>query len=329
MNEIQIDKTSFASKVLQLADAIQSAVQHGRYAAGDALPSINELSRSQGIARDTVFKAYKELIRRGVAESSPARGYRVLGGDSKVFMLLDSYSPFKDELYNAFVQALPSNYKVDLAFHHYNFNAFRAIIADSIGKYNQYVVMNFNNEKISAVLKKIDPSKLLILDWGDYRSESYSYVCQDFGEQPYRCFEQALPLLRKYNTFVYVSPDDCAHPEITFRYCEQFCHRYDFSCERLSRLTDTDVISGKAFLVFRQKDLVQLLRICRQKKLQTGRDVGLIAYNDTLLYEVIENGITSISTDFRQMGQTAAHFVASREMVQVVVPTSLIVRGSL
>ena len=65
---------------------------------------------------------------------------------NKVLLMLDVYSPFKDVLYNAFVQNLPKNYKVDLVFHFYNERLFETVIHDSLGRYNHYVIMNFSNE---------------------------------------------------------------------------------------------------------------------------------------------------------------------------------------
>jgi hypothetical protein len=47
------------------------------------------------------------------------------------------------------------------------------------------------------------------------------------------------------------------------------------------------------------------------------------------MYEIIENGITVISTDFAMMGQQAAEFVKSREKIQEVIPARMIVRNSL
>lgn len=39
--------------------------------------------------------------------------------------------------------------------------------------------MNFDNEKLSPHLYKIDSSKLLLLDFGKFDKKDYSYVCQD------------------------------------------------------------------------------------------------------------------------------------------------------
>jgi DNA-binding transcriptional regulator YhcF (GntR family) len=326
---LQINTSLNSTKQVQLIDAVIQAISTGEYSVGDTLPSVNQLSSELNISRDTVFKAYSELRRRGIIQSTPAKEYRVADVNNKVFMFLDAYSPYKDVLYNSFVSNLPENYQVDLGFHHYNLRVFETVILDSIGKYNMYVIMNFNNEKIADVLRKIDPNKLLILDWGDYKAENYSYVCQDFGEQAYQSLSQAKPMLHKYSQINVVYPKESVHPEITLHYLESFCKENHYHCSITERISDQSVITGQVYLVFRQKDLVDILKYSKAKKLKVGKDIGIIAYNDTPLYEVIEDGITSISTDFSKMGRKAAEFIICKKNIQEIIPTQLIIRGSL
>jgi DNA-binding transcriptional regulator YhcF (GntR family) len=323
------DASGTHTKMQRVIDTILNAINYGAYEIGDDLPSVNKLSKQFGLSRDTVFKAYCELKKRGLVESTPAKGYRVARTTSRVLLFLDSFSPFKDELYNSFVSNLPPSCKVELAFHHYNYTVFESVILDSIGKYNMYVVMNFNNEKISDILYKIDANKLLILDWGQYKDEKYAYVCQDFGEQPYKCLVEAGKLLQKYRKICYVHPEGCFHPAATLEYFKRFCTERDFLWEYTQIIDDSTILSGQAYFFFRQRDLVEIIKLAHAKKLRTGTDIGLLAYNDSPLFEVIENGITTISTDFRLMGAKAAEYVKTKEKIQEIIPTRLIVRNSL
>jgi len=324
-----MDSSVTHTKMQRVINAILNAINYGAYEVGDELPSINKLSVQFGLSRDTIFKAYQELKKRGLVESTPAKGYRVARITSRVLLFLDSYSPFKDELYNSFVTNLPSSYKVELAFHHYNYAVFESVLLDSIGKYNMYVVMNFNNEKISDILYRIDANKLLILDWGQYKDEKYSYVCQDFGEQPYRCLVHAKALLQKYRKICYVYPEGSFHPEITLEYFKRFCSENSLEWEFTEIIDERTVLPQQVYFFFRQKDIVSILKVAHDKGLKTGRDIGLLAYNDSLLYEVLENGITTISTDFRMMGARAAEYIKTKEKIQEIIPTRLIIRNSL
>ena len=167
------------TKVKQLADLISQDISMGRYKTDTALPSINQLSHNYKVSRDTVFKAFIDLKERGIIDSTPGKGYYVVNRQKNILLLLDEYSPFKDTLYNSIIRRLSTRYKVDLWFHQYNEALFNAILRDSIGRYNKYVVMNFDNEKISPYLYKIDSSRLLLLDFGQFDKREYSYICQD------------------------------------------------------------------------------------------------------------------------------------------------------
>jgi DNA-binding LacI/PurR family transcriptional regulator len=63
--------------------------------------------------------------------------------------------------------------------------------------------------------------------------------------------------------------------------------------------------------------------------LKLGQDIGIISYNDTMLKEVVEDGITTISTDFKLMGRNLAKMIFSGEHKQIENPNYLIIRKSL
>ncbi|MDR1864209.1 MAG: GntR family transcriptional regulator [Bacteroidales bacterium] len=326
---MKIEFAQKGTKGQQLIDALTVAIGQGQYKRGDFLPSINLLSKEVNVSRDTVFKAYAELKRRGLVASMAAKGYYVNGAVNKVFMLLDTFSPFKDVLYNAVISHLPHNYTVDLLFHHYNLRVFESVIADSLGRYGKYVVMNFDNEKINDMLQKIDKGKLLILDMGKHRTKDDAYVCQDFDQALYQCLQAGWALLRRYRRLVLYFPDTSPHPRSSIRYFKRFCKDYNMEAEVATRIEKSDIQCGTAYLVIPQKELVEMVKFCRDRRLNLGRDVGLIAYNDSPLYEVIDRGVTVISTDFAAMGKRAAEFIKSGQKIQEIVPTQLILRGTL
>ena len=66
--------------------------------------------------------------------------------------------------------------------------------------------MNFDNEKLSPHLYKIDSSKLLLLDFGKFDKKDYSYVCQDFDDSFYHALAALKEHLRKYQRLVLLFP---------------------------------------------------------------------------------------------------------------------------
>lgn len=322
--------TNSSTKIKTLADGISHSIMQGVLTVGDNLPSINEASAYYKVSRDTVFKAYNELKRRGLIDSTPTKGYFVIGEVNHILLLLDTYSSFKQNLYHQFAAKLPKNYKVDLMFHQYNERLFETLIRENIGNYSMYVVMNFSNEKFSDSLKLIPTNKLLLLDFGNFEKSQYSYICQDFNESFYDCLYKGRELLKKYNKFTFVFPEEICHPISAIDFFKKFCLSQDIAFEVQRKESDwKGVEAGTAYLCILPEDLVRIIKDADKSGLVIGTDIGLIVYNDEPVLEVIKNGISSISIDFGLLGEKAAQFVISKQPVQEYLPTGLIVRNSL
>jgi DNA-binding transcriptional regulator YhcF (GntR family) len=318
------------SKIKSLADGISLSIMQGRLRAGDNLLSINEASALHKVSRDTVFKAYNELKRRGLIDSTPTKGYFVTGEVNHVLLLLDNYSAFKQNLYHRFAANLAENFKVDLIFHQYNEHLFETIVRESIGKYSMYVVMNFSNDHFSETLKAIPSNKLLLLDFGNFEKLEFSYICQDFDNSFYQCLNEGKELLHKYNKFVFVFPEEICHPITSIDYFVRFCSDQKIEYQVIRSNSEwIGVETGAAYLCISSDDLVKIIKDANLKNLKIGTDYGLIAYNDDPVLEVIKNGISSISIDFGLMGEKAANFVTSKQPIQEYLPTQLILRGSI
>jgi len=65
------------------------------------------------------------------------------------------------------------------------------------------------------------------------------------------------------------------------------------------------------------------------KNLKLGVDLGIISYNETPLKKVVENGITTISTDFDAMGRLLATMILDNNKSQIENKSNLIIRHSL
>lgn len=318
-----------SSKVTQLADLISQAISMREFLEGDSLPSINELSRRYGVSRDTVFKAFSDLRERGIIDSTPRKGYFVTGQVTNVLLLLDQYTPFKETLYNSFAKHLPVNYKVDLLFHQYNERLFSTIVRESVGKYNKYVVMNFDNERFSASLNKISPARLLLLDFGKFEKERYSYVCQDFDESFYGALQRLDDRFSSYRKFVFLFPSSLKHPQSSKDYFFRFCQDYNLSGSVEEDVENLKVEKDTAYLAIKQQDVVKVVKQGGLAGLKCGRDFGLLAYNDIPSYEVIDEGITALTIDWQQMGNEVARFVLDNAVVQKYLPTEVRLRNSL
>jgi DNA-binding transcriptional regulator YhcF (GntR family) len=317
------------TKVQQLADIISQAISMGQYRDGDLLPSINHLSAQYKVSRDTVFKAFSNLRERKLIDASQGKGYYVTNHLFNVLLLLDQYSPFKEALFNSFIKRLPINYKVDLLFHQYNERLFNIIVRESVGKYNKFVVMNFDNEKFSSVLNKISANKLLLLDFGKFDKEPYSYICQDFDESFYQALMSLKETLKKYHKCVMLFPQGLKHPQSSKEYFIKFCEEQMLLWDIVDDVDHLSIEKGIAYFVFKQQDVVKVVKEGRKEKLVCGKDFGILAYNDIPSYEVIDNGITSLTIDWDLMGMEIAKFVIDDVPIHKYLPTEVRFRNSL
>jgi len=327
---MEVNFLSNSTKVKQMAEAIRLAISQGEFKEGQMLPSINQISTNYNVARDTAFKAFQELKTSGVIESAPTKGYYVASSVNNILVLLDIFSPYKNDLYNALTRNVSPNNRLDLYFHHYNEDHFNSVIKNSIGRYNKYLVMNLRNDKFSEVLSIIDKSRLLLLDFGKFDKDGYAYVCQGFDTTLYDCLKSGLKLFKKYEKINFMFPLNSEHPRGGIHYFHQFCAENRIKSELVERhVRESDFVKGQAYLIVSHTDLIEAIKTCRNKGLKLGTDVGIVTFNDAPMLEIIENGISTISTDFKQMGVQAARFINNNERVQLYIPTRLIVRGSL
>jgi len=318
------------SKIQTLTEAISKDIVQGKLNIGDNLLSINEASSRYKVSRDTVFKSYSELKRRGLIDSNPMKGYFVKGEVNQVLLLLDTYSPFKQNLYNRFVENLPDNYKVDLIFHQYNEHLFETIIRENVGRYSMYVVMNFSDTRFSESLKVIPSNKLLLLDFGNFDKNGYSFICQNFNESFYNCLNSFKERLKKYKSFVLVFPEEICHPISSIDWFIRFCNEESYDYKVIRRKADWQgVKKNTLYLCIQTEDMVRIIKEADAAYLTIGTDLGLIAYNENPILEVIKNGITSISIDFGLLGEKAAQFVRTKQAIQEYLPTELIMRTSI
>jgi DNA-binding transcriptional regulator YhcF (GntR family) len=318
------------SKVQQIVDAIGASISSGEFKEGDALPSINKVSAEFNLSRDTVYKAFQKLKNKGIIESAPTKGYFVTKTVNNIFVLLDVFSSYKDDFYKELISHLPINYRIDLYFHQFNEKLFNNLIIDSLGRYDLYIVTNYINDVYYDVLDRLDNSKVLILDLGKFKKDKFSYVCQGFDTTLYDCLNSGLDLLRKYDELRFIFPKEADHPVSCIPYFLQFCEDKKLKHELVRRqMRESDITKGVVYLIASHSDVIKFVKICKAKNLKLGKDVGLITFNDTPMLEVIENGISAISTDFKQMGKLAAKYINTRAKIQTYIPTRLIVRGSL
>ena len=95
-----IDASSGTPIYRQIVDQVRQAIAGGTLRPGDRLPSVRDLAIELAVNPNTIAKAYQDLERDGVIETSRGRGTFVATGASKAtgFERLQRLGPVLDRL---------------------------------------------------------------------------------------------------------------------------------------------------------------------------------------------------------------------------------------
>jgi len=331
MKIIAIDNNLGIPKYKQIVLSIENAITKGKLIKGDLIPSINSIGKEFKISRDTVLMGYNHLKGRGIIQSIPGKGYYVksenLELSQKIFVLFDELNAFKEDLYNSFFKNIDSNTQVDIFFHHFNYEVFNKLILDSIGNYNYYVIMPANLEDTNLVIENLPKEKVYILDQIHEDLKGYSAVYQDFENDIYKNLSIGKSHLEKYSKLILLFQK--RQPKGMKKGFEKYCSENDFNYEIIDSFENRFPQQGETYIIPDDRNLIRMMKKILSSPLKLGKDVGIISYNDTLLKEIIEGGITTISTDFNKMGERLAEMINNKEQVQIENCNSFVLRNSL
>ena len=331
MNLILIKDSVGIPKYKQIVLSVENAISKGSLKKGDLIPSINGVCKEFSISRDTVLMAYNQLKGRGIIHSIQGKGYYIksenLGLSQKIFVLFDELNAFKEDLYNSFLKNIDKDIQVDIFFHHFNYDVFSKLIYDSIGNYNSYVIMPANLKDTHLVLDKLPKEKVYILDQMHPELSEYAAIYQNFEKDIYKNLKKGEAYLKKYNKLVLLFQE--RQPLGMLTGFERFCKEHSFDFEVVKSFENREPVKGETYIIPDDRNLIRIMKKILSSPLKLGIDIGIISYNDTLLKEIIEGGITTISTDFNKMGETLAKMIVENEHHQIENCNSFILRNSL
>lgn len=336
--EIKINEESKRPKYLQIVDAVVDSISNGKLEANEQLPSVNNLLKRYDVSRDTIVKAYDRLKRMQIVDSVPGKGYYVLDFNlvkkKKVLLIFNKLSQHKKIIYDAFVSELGQDISVDFYIYNNDFRSFKSLVEPRLSEnYAAYVVIgHFLKQGLNAVdiINEIPKEKLVIVD-KDIKgiNGSYSCVYQDFESDILQALREAKDRISKYNKMKLIFPSYTYQPKEIVSGFIKYCNEIKISYDIVKDLDNYSLERNTAYVVTMEDDLVTLIKKMKGQDLEAGKDVGIISYNETPLKEILLDGITTISTDFNQLGSTAARMVKEGKKERVKNPFYIKFRKSL
>ena len=332
MKVISIQNNLGIPKYRQIITSIEKAIKEGNLKKDDLLPSINKVCLEFSLSRDTVFQAYEELKKRGIIYAILGKGFYVKSTEVtikiKIFLLFDELNVFKEDLYNSILESFGKNVQVDIFFHHFNAPVFKKLINDGNGNYTKYIIMPTNLVEVASVIKTLPVNDVYILDQTNPELKFYPAVYQNFVKDIYDALLEGKAALTKYEKLVMIFPG-FREPIGMKGGFEKFCTDFSFEKEIITTFNDREIKIGEVYIIPNDRDLVSVIEKSKLQNLKLGQDFGIISYNETPLKKIVENGITTISTDFRAMGKIMAEMILEGKKEQIENRCSLILRKSL
>lgn len=332
---LKIDKGLHTPVYQQIISSVFSRIEDGSLSLGSQLPSINQVAIEYNLARETVVKAFKILQGKGILSPVQGKGYYVssteLHIENRIFLFFDSFSAYKEVIYNALKDQLGAGAFIGMYYHHFNFRMFEKLIRECAGNYQSYVIIPMEHERLGEVLNVLPPEKLYLLDIKpELPGEPLPGVYQNFEADIHHGLTLANGWCRKYNKLILVFRNQITDPPAGLvRGFNRFCleNSYESLVVRTS-VSGRKITKGEAYVVIDDEDLVYLVEHARAEGLKIGTDLGILSYNETPLKKIAANGISVISTDFAEMGIQMAELVKNKQKTVKYNTFRFINRGS-
>lgn len=338
--QIQINQTSAEPKYRQIANSIIMGIKCRRIGYQERLPSINEVSLTYEVSRDTVERAYKVLKKQGIILSVPGKGYFAAETgskqDLKLLLVFNKLSAYKKIIFDSFMNHFPEKDSVDLLVYHDDYQLFEKIIKERAGQYTDYMVIPsfLGEEELRAkhLLQKMIPANKLFLasSFLEGLDNIGGAVFQNYEKDIYQALLQATPLLRKYKALYLIFPSCSNYSRGIVKGFQKYCLENKFPSHIIFKNFDKEILNRNvAYLVINDDDLVTLVKKIKRRAWHPQKDIGVLAYNDNPLKEILLDGITVVFTDHQKMGEQIANLILNRTNQILENPFELIIRNSL
>ena len=296
-------------KYKYIIESIEEAIGDQHLVKGDKLPSLNKVCLELDVSRDTVLMAYNELKKRGIVYSILGKGYYIksseMSFEERIFVLFDELNSFKEDLFNSMLEEFGDKAEVHIFFHHFNRKMFQKLINDSEGNYSKYIIMPTHFENALQDIANLPEGDVYILDQTHPSLMKYPGVYQNFTKDMFQALENGLERLRTYNHLTLIFPG-AKEPQGMVEGFMKFVKNQNFSYSIQKDFKDEKIKDKTVYIIPNDRHLVKVIEQSKKQQLQIGKDFGVISYNDTALKKIVENGITTISTDFKAMGSILA-----------------------
>lgn len=321
------------TKTKNIVQYIEGLIENKVLSKNDQIPSFTDIMKEHGVSRDTVVRAYKKLNNRGIIKAVQGKGYfvtnEIVDFEKNVFLLLDELSHYKNTLVKSIERNLKNRGQYRIFFHHYDSEIFNKLIEQNLGQFTHYAISPFPNSlQIKKTLEQIPEDRLILLDRHDGQDPNLKFIGQEFLQDITVCLGKLENRVEKYRRFIFIFPELPYYPSELKIGFQEYCIKMGIESLIVPKTSCISMRRHDAYLVINDSHLARIVERSRLKGWRLGSDIGVISYNETPLKSVVAEGITTISTDFKKMGEHLVCMIFDSKITNIHNASDLILRNS-
>ena len=324
--DIILDISDKAPIYKQLVEQFEEAIRSGKLKPGEQVASMNDFASQMGISKETVKKTYGILREKGLLIPQQGKGFYVaeayLDSKPRVLVLFDKLSIYKEVLYNSLAEALGEQADITILTHNQNLELFTYYLDTYLDKFDYYVISPHfpldekTQQAAVKLISRVPNRKLIMVDhWMQNYQGNYGAVYQDFENDVYEGLKQGLDKLKSTSCLKVVTLPSSLYGKMVTKGVDRFVKEFNIPVSYSDSVVD-EILPNETYLILSSQldsGLAAFARKVKEQNLEVGKDVFVISYNEFDLNEVVLNGLTTISTDFKQMGRTAAQMIIEKK----------------
>ena len=263
-----------------------------------------------------------------------SKNLKKIADDSKkdsisVLFIFDKLSTYKQEVVHGFHQEIKDKTEETMLVFNQDLDLFEYFINENLGRFDYYIISphfhldEASQKRAAKILRRIPNHKLIMIDkWIPEVPGNYGAVYQDFENDAANGLHEGLEKLKKMGKLNVITLPSSLYGPVICKKIATFCKENGIKVNFLSE-APKDIHKGDAFLMLNSQldsGLIALWENANACGLKVGEDYCIISYNETQIDAIVLNGLTTISTDFAEMGREAARMINDRKMWKTHCP---------
>lgn len=314
INISTLQESSVLPKYQKVYQYINEQIAGGFWPIGSKLPSIIDLSIEFNLSKDTIEKAYQQLLKEGTIKSVPRRGYFVDIAKSrlkKVLLIIAGVTFENKSLHEILMEKL--NDQVVLMTYCCNQDTDNNVefLQTRIESFDYFILSPFKADSKCDLteIANILPKEKQLFPLNTANDDDLEIL----GYEINRLLEEHKEKIGSYQKINLVLPEDQYFYYQTIIGFQKFCEENNLEYSLLDGISSEDVVSNEMYFVLNDHELFQIIKIAQSQQLDLGYDVGILSFNEKPFKAYLWHGISTINMNFDEIASHLLNVIMDNE----------------